>query len=199
MISNFTCDVLDAATGALLPKTTIGGKIYVAAEHGREIHVRMSILDPALHLKLSPEGILNGYVQIEGTSLGYSSSFRNHATSVIFKHVGGCAIVFKKPELAFYFDVDELNAAREAAKHAKTGQIQCCFRQVRIIEEKVAYCGPKFASEADKEKTKPKTKAGLDGKMSGMGVGAGRKLYPNASSSDGPAGPLTKCVTIEVC
>ena len=111
----------------------------------------------------------------------------------------GCAIVFKKPEMAFYYDIEELKAAREAAKFAKTGQIQGFFRQVHITQEKVAYGGPKFANEEEKEKTKPKAKAGLDGTISGMGVGAGRQLYPKeGASSDGPAGQLYKLVTIKV-
>jgi len=120
--------------------------------------------------------------------------------SVKFDHIGGCAIVFKKPEMAFYYDIEEVKAAREAAKHAKTGQIQGFFRQVRNVEEKVAYRGPTFANEDEKDKTKPKAKAGLDGSICGMGVGAGRQLYPTSSSSSsrGPTGPLMKCVTIQV-
>jgi len=113
---------------------------------------------------------------------------------------GGYAFVFKKPEMEFYFDVEEKNAAIEAAKHAKTGQIECGFRQVHtLFEEKVAYGGPMYANEDEKEKTKPKAKAGLDGTISGMGVGAGRQLYPKeGASSDGPAGQLYKLVTIKV-
>ena len=78
MMSNFSVEVVDAATGTILPKTTINGRIYVAAEHSKEIYVRLIVHSLSQHMKLWPEGYLNGWVEIEGKSLGYSHSVRNN-------------------------------------------------------------------------------------------------------------------------
>ena len=80
MMSNFSVEVVDAATGAVLPKTTINGRTYVAAEHSKEIYVRLIVHSLSQHMKLWPEGTLNGGVQIEGKSMGYSLTLDHNNT-----------------------------------------------------------------------------------------------------------------------
>jgi hypothetical protein len=138
-MNHFKVDVISAITNEPLAKTTIGDKTYVAVENGKEFFIRLSVDDLTKHRKLFPKGSLNGTVDIGGKSIRYSSSFHNE-NSVLFKHTGGKALVFTKPAMAWFHDIEDKKLADiEAAKmNEKVGSIEAKFSQIEHTGEIVA-------------------------------------------------------------
>lgn len=172
MLTDFSVDVIDAITGEAKPKTTIGDKTYAAVETGKEFYIRLSVDNPIKHRKLYPQGNLNGYVDIDGKSIGYSSSFHGAESSVTFKHTGGRALAFTKPEMAWFHDIeDKKKADIEAAKlNSKLGMIEAKFSQIELTGEVVANTSVPIAQS----KGAKKKAGGSD--MPTVGISAGRDM-----------------------
>ena len=178
MMNHFSVDVINAITNDPLPKTTIGDKTYVAVENGKEFFIRLSVDDLQKHQKLFPQGQLNGSVDIDGKSIKYSSSFKHGENFVLFKRTGDKALVFTKPAMAWFNDVeDKKKADIEAAKmNAKVGLIEAKFQQVELTGVMVA----NTAAAIEQSQGAKKKAGGSD--MPAVGISAGRYIGPQSAT-----------------
>ena len=138
-MEHFSLDLVDSVTGVILPKTKIGDVWYVPAEYGQEIRVRASVDDLKAHQKSNPRGKLRVDLKIEGKPVGYSASYRK-GNRVTFDYTGGRALVFTRPEMVFFFDVEDKIEADEdleaRERDASVGLIDANFRQTERKEDK---------------------------------------------------------------
>ena len=151
------------------------GRSYVEVEYGQEFHIRTTVKNAYKHKIMYPSGDLNAQISLEGQRLDYSKSFYNDVSSVVFDNTGGRSLVITKPELVFFFDIeDKKKADREAAMaqqgESKVGLIEATFAQCVKTGSVVANSGGPIQQE------KMKKKAGTNAAPV-AGIGAGRALH----------------------
>jgi len=174
VMDTFSLELLDANTQAVLPQTVIAGVSYVQVEYGQEFHIRTTVKNAYKHKIMYPSGDLNARISLEGNKLNYSKSYYNDVSSVVFDNTGGRSLVITKPELVFFFDIeDKKKADREAALaqqgESKVGLIEATFTQCIRTGSVVASSGGSIQQE------KMKKKAGTNAAPV-AGIGAGRAL-----------------------